>query len=385
MRFFIIFYLSLQMCFAGHNVTSTNSGMSLKTERIDTKMDKFISDPRHIHESDIEPDWYKRDENNELLNTKANYTNNILKILIKQLVENFSKADGDRIEQLKNLLEFLNKFISERFIPTGHQEVIKKVFNYIKELQHKPKMHVTNLVFNELSEEAQKAFRDQGVRVQTNGIEQSFAAPTGSNRHSAAPTNKNTNSPQANPVLLEILFLQLVWNAQKLNGTRQELLNHIEKCMVKMEHLFGRNDDYTIVGTFESLRASLIEYAQKESPLPDLIRFIISIITENKKDLEKEYSELLSNKEHEEWKKIISTKAKTPVSIWIKNEEPKELTEAEKHEHQRKKEKSKFKDGLNDVKKRGVNKIQEVGISAASQTFDGLIGGLTKSLSGIFG
>lgn len=375
MRFFIIFCLALQGCFASYNNTQTNSDMSLKTERIDTKMDKFISDTRHMPESDIEPDWYKRDENNELLSPKANYKNNILKILIKQLVEHFGEADGDRIEQIKNLLQFLNEFISERFIPTDHQEILKKVFNHIKELQHNPAMHVAHLVFNELSEDAQKAFRDNGVRVQTNGIDHLSTTLTG----------KNTNSSQANPILVEILFLQLVLDAQKRNGTRQELLNHIEKCMAKMERLFGRNDDYTIVGTFESLRASLIEHAQKESPLPDLIRFIINIITENKKGLEKEYSELLNNKEHEAWKKIISTKAKTPVSIWIKNEEPKELTEAEKHEHQRKKEKSKFKDGLSDVKKRGTNKIQEVGISAANQTFDNLIGGLTKSLSGIFG
>ena len=184
---------------------------------------------------------------------------------------------------------------------------------------------------------------------------------------------------------MEILFLQLVLDAQKRNGTRQELLNHIEKCMAKMERLFGRNDDYTIVGTFESLRASLLEYTQKESPLPDLIRLIINIITENKKGLENEYSELLNNKEHEEWKKIISTKAKTPVSIWIKNEELKQPTESEKHEQQRKKEKLKFKNKLGEVKKKEADKLQEAGINAATKTFDSLIGGLTKSLSGIFG
>ena len=58
MRFFIIFCLALQGCFASYNNTQTNSDMSLKTERIDTKMDKFISDTRHMPESDIEPDWY---------------------------------------------------------------------------------------------------------------------------------------------------------------------------------------------------------------------------------------------------------------------------------------------------------------------------------------
>ena len=123
---------------------------------------------------------------------------------------------------------------------------------------------------------------------------------------------------QADPLLVELLFMQLVWDAQKRNSTRQELLNTIERNMVKMEQLFGSDPAYTIVGTFSSLRATLLEKAQQESPFPALLRYIIGMVTEGKKELEEEHEQLLANQDHNDWEEIIKEKAEPAVSVWVK-------------------------------------------------------------------
>lgn len=385
MRWFIVFYFSVQSGWAGYgnyashgsaaasNYGATSSGMTLSTERIETRIAPFMHDTKQMSD-DIERDWYKRDENDHLLDPKASYKDNILKILLKQLIEHFGDDTDDRIDTIKRLLEFINDFIAERFVPGAHQDVLKKTFSHIQGLQHKPAMQVTNVVFDALSEDAQAAFRDTGVRVQTNSLDR-------------ASTGQNATPPQADPILVEILFLQLVWDAEKRNGTRQELLNTLEKNMTKMEKLFGNDSAYTIVGSFESLRSTLVEQAQKESPLPELIRFMISLIKDGKKELEREHQDLLDNKAREAWKEITKTKAKPAVSIWLKKEESKKPTEAEsrRQEEEKKKEKSQIKNKLNEVKNRGLAKATETLTASASSTFDGLIGSFSKSLSGIFG
>ena len=366
MRFLLVIYLSLQGCWASYgNSSSSNSGMFLRTERIDTKITNFI-DVRNMSE-DIEHDWYKRDENNDLLDPKASYKDNILKILIKLLVEKFAEDENSRIDIIKDMLEFVNDFIGERFIPHMHREPLKKVFHHIHTLQHKPTMQVTSIVFDELSEKAQNAFKD-GVRVQTNGLEQ-------------APNGQNTNTTRADPILVEILFMQLVWDAEKRSGTRQELLNNIEKSIKKMEQLFGKDSTYTIVGTFESLRSTLVENAEKESPLPSLIRFIISLLTKGKKELEGDYKKLLDNKDRDEWKEITKTKAQPAVSIWIKKAEPTKSTK----EKEKKDMNNKFKNKINEFKEKEITKGAELIEKTTENAFSSIMKKLNESLGSIAG
>ena len=354
--------------------------MSLNLPRIDIRIEKFISTPREMErrekengtEEEIEIDWYKRDKDGDLVKGK-NFQNHVLKILIEELTERFSKSETNRSESVESILLYLNQFIGERFIPVAYQPAIKKIFNRAQDLQNKPALQVTNIVFKELTEAAQKAFR-AGKRVQASGIERSQSV---------------RDTMQADPLLVELLFMQLVWDAQKRNSTRQELLNTIEKNMVKMEQLFGSDPAYTIVGTFSSLRATLLEKAQQESPFPALLKYIIGMMTEGKKELEEEHEQLLANQDQDDWEEIIKEKAEPAVSVWVKKEvAPKKSEEEEQKELKRKKKKKKKlveKEQLENIKETAVDSVKNKGIKVAQDKFSSLIGDVFGSLGSIMG
>ena len=399
MRFFIVFYLAIHSVWAGHygtgysssghysqssyssnNYSNNNSttGMSLNLPRIDIRIEKFISTPREMErrekengtEDEIEIDWYKRDKDGELVKGK-NFQNHILKILIEELTERFSKSEANRSEIIESILLYLNEFIGERFIPTAYQPAIKKIFSRAQDLQNKPVLQVTNTVFKELSEAAQKAFR-AGKRVQASGLERSLSVK---------------DTMQADPLLVELLFMQLVWDAQKRNSTRQELLNTIERNMVKMEQLFGSDPAYTIVGTFSSLRATLLEKSQQESPFPALLRHIIGMVTEGKKELEDEHEQLLANQDHNDWEEIIKEKAEPAVSVWVKKEVPSKKSEEEEQKELKKNKKKKKKlvekEQLENIKEKTVDSAKNKGIKIAENKFSTLMDDVFGSLSSI--
>lgn len=365
MRFFIIFCLAIQYSWASHHSSYNNhysssnynasDGMSLNVEKIETRRENFLRSQREADE-DIDPIWYRLDENNNELKEK-NFQNNILKILLEQLVEQFHESEENRSDIVKGILDFLNEFIKERFIPGAYHDAIKKIFNFAKNLQYKPALNVTNIVFDELSTDAQTAFRD-GVRAQTSGFARSR-------------NNKSSESMYADPILVEILFMQLVWDAQKRNSTRQKLLDSIEADMSRIENLFGDDPAYTIVGNFSNLRSSIVQAAEEESPLPALIKYIISLVKNSKnekKDIEDKYKEFLEDKASDQWKIITKTKAKSAVSIWKKKEEPPQESEKDKRKREKKEQKKEQKkaakkalvgklekDTLNSVKTKGIS------------------------------
>lgn len=385
MRFFIIFYLAIQCGWASYySSNNTSGGMSLNLPRIDIRIERFVSTQKEMErkergngtEGEIAIDWYKRDKDNELVKGK-NFQNHILKILTEDLTERFGKTEASRTEMVESILSHLNEFIGERFIPAAYQPSIKKIFGRTQDLQNKPVLQATNIVFKELSEPAKTAFR-AGKRAQTSGLEKS-------------PAIKETM--RADPLLVELLFMQLVWDAQKRNSTRQELLNSIEKSMAKMEQLFGNDPDYTIVGTFSSLRATLLEKAQQESPLPALIKYIIGLVTEGKKELEDEYEQLLTDKERDEWEEIIREKAEPAVSIWVKKDIASKKTEEEERKERKKKEKKKKKlverEQLESLKENAIdstkNKALDVGKNAFNKTMDKVMGSLRSGFGNLFG
>jgi hypothetical protein len=409
MRFFIIFYLAIQSGWSsyygsGHPSSASYSqnnsssiGMALNLPRIDIRIANFISTAKEMErkerengvESQIPLDWYKLDEDGEIVKGK-NFQNHILKILIKELIERFEKSEISRSEMVENILVYLNEFIGERFIPGAYQAAIKKIFGRAQGLQHAPVLLVTTIAFKEMSKEAQDAFRE-GKRVQASGLER-------------APTVKG--SMHADPLLVELLFMQLVWDAQKRCSTRQELLNTIEKSMVKMEQLFGSDPAYTIVGTFSSLRSTLVEKTQEESPLAVLIKYIISMITdtESKKELEELFNEHFEDKDREEWEEIIKGKSEPAVSIWIKEDLPPKESEEEKRDRlererenqadkARKKAKLKAendkkladKEGLKKLKDNAIDSAKNQGIATAKGAFDNALGKMLGALKGGFG
>jgi len=366
MYFFIIFCLAIQCGWASyhsshrssygsaynHNYSNHKNSdsldkMSLNIERVDTRIENFLRSPRET-EDGIDPIWYKLDEDNNELR-KKNFQNNVLRILLEQLTEQFQQSEENRLDMVKNILDSLNEFIKERFIPGAYHDAIKKIFNFAKDLQYKPTLDVINIVFDELSADAQKAFRD-GVRVQTSGF-------------TRARNNKGSESMYADPILVEILFMQLVWDAQKRNSTRQKLLDSIEADMKKMEDLFNDDPAYTIVGSFSSLRSSIVQAAEQESPLPALIKYIISLVKNSKsekKDIEDKYKESLKDKSSDQWKTITKTKAKPAVSIWKKKEEiPQENEEVKAKKEKKKKKKALVEklegDAINSVKTKGLS------------------------------
>lgn len=402
MRFFIIFYLAIQGCWASYyssnnysQSSSSSTGMTLNLPRIDVRMANFISTPKEMErkerengiEHSIPLDWYKLDDTGEIIKGK-NFQNHILKILIKELEERFAKSETSRSEMVEGILTYLNEFISERFIPGAYQAAIKKIFLRAQDLQHKPTLLTTNIVFNEMTKEAQEAFRE-GKRVQASGLER-------------APTVKD--SMRADPLLVELLFMQLVWDAQKRCSTRQELLNTIEKSMVKMEQLFGSDPAYTIVGTFSSLRSTLVEKTQEESPLPALLKYIISLVTEGKIELEEAFNEHFKDKDSEEWKEITKAQAEPAVSIWIKRDLPPQESEEEKRDRlererdaqadkarkkasikaKRDKERAE-KEGLERLKDSAIDSAKNQGIATAKGAFDSALTKMLGALKGGFG
>jgi hypothetical protein len=193
---------------------------------------------------------------------------------------------------------------------------------------------------------------------------------------------------QADPLLVELLFMQLVWDAQKRSSTRQELLNTIERNMVKMEQLFGSDPAYTIVGTFSSLRATLLEKSQQESPFPALLKYIIGMVTEGKKELEEEYEQLLANPDHDEWEETIKEKAEPAVSVWVKKEvAPKKSEEEQEELKKKKKKKKKFveKEQLENIKEHAVDSAKNKGIKVVENKFSSLIDDVFGSLGSIGG
>lgn len=404
MHFFIIFCLAIQNCWASYSSSNsysqgstTSLGMALNLPRIDIRMANFISTAKEMErkgresgvENQIPLDWYKLDDEGEIIKGK-NFQNHILKILIKELVERFGKSEISRSEMVENILVYLNEFIGERFVPGAYQAGIKKIFGRAQDLQYKPTLLVTTIVFKEMSKEAQDAFRE-GKRVQASGLDR-------------VPIVKD--SMRAAPLLVELLFMQLVWDAQKRCITRQELLNTIEKSMVKMEQLFGNDSTYTIVGTFSSLRSTLVEKTQEESPLPALIKYIISMITDGKikEELEKLFDEYFEDKDKEEWEEIIRGKSEPAISLWIKKDLPHQESEEEKRdrlererdnqaEKTRKKAKIKAekdkkladKEGLKKLKDNVIDSAKNQGIATAKGAFDSALGKMLGALKGGFG
>ncbi len=349
---------------------SYNEGMTLRSERIDTGITRFMSLPKPMKRKDY---WYRRDVNGDDLGDEANFTDNILRVLIEKLVERFKKNKDDRVETIKEILKFIKKFIKDNFIPDDHHNAIIEILEHIEKLQHRPIMQLKSLVFDKLSDQAQKDYRD-GVRVQTSDLHRDI---------------RNMNEfEKVDPTKLEILFMQLVCDAEARGGTRQELLQRIEKDMAKIEKIFGQDAIYKIVGSFNSLRAEIVAYTQNESPLPEVIRFIISLISiENKHNIQKEYKDFLEHKDQDEWKDITKTKAQSPVSMWVKKPEVKKPTaaeiEEERKEKQKKEEKSKFKKGVKNELDSTKKSLTDEGIKAAHNQFSGIMSSLTKSLGSI--
>ncbi len=335
-------------------------------------MENFLRTARDTEEN-IDPLWYRLDENNKELKER-NFQNNVLRILLEQLVDRFHNAEKDRSEVIKDILDFLNEFIKERFIPGAYHDVIKKIFNHAKDLQYKSTLSVTNIIFKELSQNAQRAFRDDGVRVQTSGL-------------TRVPRGKEVDTMQADPMLVEILFLQLVWDAQKRNSTSQRLLSSIEDDMKRMENLFGNDPTYSIVGNFSNLRSTLVEEVQQDSPLPALIKYIVSLIKNSKKEkqaMEEKYKKFLEDKASDEWKEITKVKAKPAVSIWRKKElAPQESEKAKRKRDEKEQKKATKKAMIEKIKGDTLNSVKTKGVS--TDTFKGVMDDIMGSISELGG
>lgn len=341
----------------------SSEAMNLPIERINISMQGFLRSARDTAE-DIDSRWYKLDEHDEELKEK-NYQNNVLRILLEHLVERFHDTEEKRVDTIVSILDFLNDFIKERFIPGAYQDIIKKIFNYTKELQTKPIPNVTTILFNELSPNAQAAFRDEGVRVYSNGI-------------SKAPRGKDAETTHAEPMLVEILFMQLVEEAQKRSSTRQKLIESIETNMRKIEELFENHPEYELVEKFRDIRTTLLKEVEDESPLPALVKYILSLLKNSKNDkqvLENEYKEFLEDSAASEWKKITNVKVKRTISIWQKKDTPPEESPETK---KRKEKKEKKKKAIEELGGKAVHDIKEKGFSkdAFSDVMNDVIGSI---------
>ena len=272
MNFLIVLLLFLAPCEASnyynnstyetssYNTSSANSNMSIDTFEPDTIHD-FLQSPDDMPEdSEIPKNWYKLDKTGKQLKKGKNYQNNILRIMLDEIAEQFSDNNGDRSEILQQLLEYINNFIDTHYIPKNYHHAISAIYRYISELQNEPIFNAPALIYKELSDQAKQAFKN-GRRAQTNSIENNF------HNQQASDTNY-----KADPILLEILFLQTVIDMKKTVKKRQSLLDNIDKKMQQIESIFSDDNSQIFVSNFDSIRSSIISFVQNESPIPTLFK-----------------------------------------------------------------------------------------------------------------
>jgi hypothetical protein len=365
----LFLHTTFQECYGSYR---DSPAMSLKTERNLPTIARFVNSQKDAPDNNIKHDWYKRNKNNELLDESENYTDNILRILLEKLVKRFEQNKEDRVDTIIEILEFLNNFIRERFIPTHHQHVFTSIFKHISKMQHTPVMHFESLVFDKLSESAKEKFKD-GTRVQTKDLD----------RGEQNYTNNQFESPD--PELVEILFMQLVCDSIESGETRQGVMSQIRDTMGKLERFFGGDANYKLVGNFSSLRATIMKYANNESPLSEIVKFIILLMRSKKHDFQKKYEDLLADNS-DSWRKDNKPE-KSPVSMWVKKPEIKKPTaaeiEAERKAKEEKEKKGRFKKEIDDAKKGALDNLENAGIGAAKNQFSGIMNSFTSSLKGI--
>jgi hypothetical protein len=408
MKLFLVIIAALVPCNASYYSTdyssygsSSSSSMSLNTFEPEGIHDFLQSADELPEDNDVPANWYKLDANGKELKKVKNYQNNILRIILDEIADQFADASDDRGETLQKLLEYLNNFIDTHYIPRDYRNALKTIYKYVTDLQNTPKFNAAALVYKELSDQAKQAFKD-GRRVQTNGLDNN-------------PNNNQQDSSvsyKADPVLLELLFLQMVIDVQKTVKKRQELLDSIDKKMQKIESVFSNDNNYAIVGSFESIRSALVAFAQEESPMPAFFAHVLTLIknTKERKELEKKYAETLKADEIPDISAddlqalTTASKTKTRENLWQKivvkqqnksddsdgSDDTDEEYDSDGNPIQKKKKKraKKQRKGFlanieEDIIEKAEDTVKSSAEGDANQTVQGLLGKMSSSLKGI--
>lgn len=372
---------------------SSSSNMSLSTFEPDSMHDFITSKDDMPEDSEVPDNWYKLDKNSKELKKVKNYQNNILRIIIEEIADQFADQSDDRNETLQKILEYLNNFIDTHYIPRDYHKTISAIYRYVTDLQNIPKFNAAAIIYKELSDQAKQAFKD-GRRVQTSGLDRD-------------PNNNQQDgsvSYKADPLLLEVLFLTMVVDAQKTVKKRQELLDIIDKKMQKIENVFGNDSAYGIVGNFDSIRSALLEFAQAESPIPALFNHILGMIknTKERKELEKQYADNLKADDIPDITtddlRILSSsgKTKTRENLWqkiVKSQQNQADDDTDNYDedgnliHKKKKKKKGAKGFLENIEQKVISNAEATGESFiegnADQSVQGLLGKVSQSLKGI--
>lgn len=385
MNFLIVFLLFLVPCKASDYYRSSSYGessavsnsMSIDTFEADTIHDFLQSQDDTPEDSEIPKNWYKLDEKGNQLKIVKNYQNNIFKIILDEITEQFTDNSGDRNKILQQLLEYLNNFIDTHYIPKDYQHAISSIYHYISELQNEPIFNAPALIYKELSDEAKQAFKN-GRRAQTNSLKNNF--------HNQQDSD---TSFQANPLLLEIFFLQTVIDAKKTIKKRQALLDSIDKTMQKIESIFSDDNSQAFVGNFDSVRSSIMSFAQNESPIPALFNHVLNMIksTKERKEFTRKYAnnlepEIITDISADDLKYLESPgKTQAKENIWqkITNNQNSETDD----DDNKKKNKKKSKGFLANIEQKVMEKANETVSGNANQTVEELLGKLSNSIGGI--
>lgn len=397
MKWLAILAVTLMPCNASYYYAdssygaSSSSNMSLSTFEADSMHDFLTSKDEMPEDSEIPDNWYKLDKNGKELKKVKNYQNNILRIMLDEIAEQFADSSGDRNEVLQQLLEYVNNFIDTHYIPRDYHKTIAAIYRYVTELQNIPKFNAAAIIYKELSDQAKQAFKD-GRRVQTSSLDRD-------------PNNTQQDgsvSYKADSTLLEVLFLTMVVDAQKTVKKRQELLDTIDKKIQKIETAFSNDSTYGIVGSFDSIRSTLLGFAQSESPLPALFAHMLGMIknTKERKELEKKYADNLKADDIPDISaddlKILSSpgKTKTRENLWQKNRGQNQTnSDTEYYDEdgnpipKKKKKKKGAKGFLANIEESIIDKAESNGESFiegnADQSVQGLLGKVSESLKGI--
>lgn len=390
MIFLIILLLFLAPCKASdyynnyayeassYNTPSVSDNMSINTFEPDTMHD-FLQSPNDAPEDSETPkNWYKLNKDGKQFKNAKNYQNNILRIILDEIAEQFANNNGDRNEILQQLLEYFNNFIDTHYIPKDYQRSISTIYRYISALQNEPIFNAPALIYKELSNEAKQAFKN-GRRAQTNSLENNFQ------------NQQNSDiSYQADQILIEILFLQTVIDAQKTIKNRQALLDSIDKKMQKIESFFRDDNSQVFVGNFDSIRSSIMSFVQNESPIPALFSHVLNMInnTKERKELTKKYADNLEPTIIEDISADDLKYLKYPRSNKEKENIWKKITknqnyESDDEEGNKKKNKKKSKSVLAKIEQNFIEKAEEQVSGNANQTVEGLLGNLSNSIGGL--
>lgn len=362
-----IFFLFISLTFAGDYYSS--SSLDLDTFEPEPMHD-FLNSPNDTAE-DIPDHWYRIGENGKEIKGTKNYQDNIIRIVLSEINDQFSDFQGARAEFLQKIADYLNNFIDNRYIPKDYREIFKKIYKCNADLIKLPVFNAPAFLYATLSDDAKKAFQN-GRRIKL-----SYLNPK-------PETTDDQTIYQADPIMVEVLVLQMFIEAQRTSKRRQELLYAVNKKIERIQQIITDNDS-AIVGNLDTIKQNLYEFANNESPLAALFSYALGLLKDKKlkKTLEDSLKDILDESVKYDLPKkdidSLKSNGKNFESLWQKTNK----SDNQKKDSDGKKPKNLWGEIKQDVEDTAKKSLGSGVKGETGDVLGGILGSLSQKLKGI--